>query len=589
MKWFWRLLTTFSFVALLVAPATASAQAAAGGFIINDFHGRYELFNDVNGGRMVVDEVIELNYSGYNHGIERAIPEKYKGNPLRINILSVERDGAAEPYTTYGSNGNTVLRIGDADKTITGEHTYEIAYELRNVMSFYGDYDEWYWNINGTDWQHLTRQVSGEVVFPEGWSDEGLPAAVCYTGLYGSTAQNCTLSKTDRGYLFQADQELTAGETLSIVAAAPTGLFTPRTAADWWRENAWELVWLAAGLGLAGCAWLIWFKRGRDHKGRGVIIPEYEPPEGLSPTEVGLLADYDVDARDLTAAIIDLAIRGYIRIHEEVKPGSFLGIGKTLTFSLELINDDLKGLRDHEAELIRALFSPPVAGTKQEIGDIALRKRMSEAVLLINDKLKKPLTGEFGYFEKGSGKYTLAMVVVGLVLLFVWDLVFGDNLAGGWGWSIGRRIAGVSFIVFGMLMQRRTHAGVEAYEKIQGFKLYLNTAEKDRLKMLQSVDRPYAPPAQTVELFEKLLPYAVALGVEKSWAKQFANIYQQPPDWYGGNYARFSTGYLIGNLTRGVSAMNSSFRPPRSSGSSGFSSGGGFACGGGGGGGGGSW
>jgi uncharacterized membrane protein YgcG len=150
-------------------------------------------------------------------------------------------------------------------------------------------------------------------------------------------------------------------------------------------------------------------------------------------------------------------------------------------------------------------------------------------------------------------------------------------------------LAGLIMLAFAKLMPSRTRKGAAAKDAAEGLKLYLETAEKDRIAMLQSPNAPYADkspePVKTVELFEKLLPYAMVLGVEKQWAEQFSSIYTTPPDWYNGNWSTFNAGYLASSLNDSMSAMNSSFAAP-SSGSSGFSGG---AGGGGGGGGGGGW
>jgi uncharacterized membrane protein len=152
---------------------------------------------------------------------------------------------------------------------------------------------------------------------------------------------------------------------------------------------------------------------------------------------------------------------------------------------------------------------------------------------------------------------------------------------------VGVAVAGLITLLFAKLMPSRTAQGARAKDAAEGLKLYLNTAEKDRIAMLQSPDSPYAPktdePTKTVELFEKLLPYAMVLGVEKEWAKQFEGIYTTPPDWYGGNWSTFNAIYLADSLNDSMGAMNSSFAAPSSSGS------GGSAGGGGGGGGGGGW
>ncbi|HTE21513.1 MAG TPA: DUF2207 domain-containing protein [Candidatus Limnocylindria bacterium] len=337
---------------------------------------------------------------------------------------------------------------------------------------------------------------------------------------------------------------------------------------------------MAVGASLSYLAFRQWWRWGKDHKGRGVIIPEYQAPKGLTPAEAGLLMDYSVDGRDLTATIIDLAVRGFIKIHDTEK--KTLGLFKSHEFSLELVNDKAGSLKYHEKKLLEALFKPLAKGTIQKIKDIK-KAEMHTAVTDIRSKLKTSLTKEHGMFEEAPLKAQVILWSLGIgafALLFI--------VRPGWGWIVGLAAAGVSAVGFGLLMKRRSHAGVAEYEKIKGLKLYMDTAEKDRLKMMQSVDRPYAEPSKTVDLFEKLLPFAVALGVEKSWSKQFENIYREPPGWYSGNYAAFNTVYFASSLTSGISTFNSSFSASTSSSSSG-SGGGGFSGGGGGGGGGGGW
>lgn len=573
-----KLLLVALFAAILFA--APKAHADVNDFVINDFHGKYELSEDTHGGRMTVTETIQLTFSDQNHGILRAIPEKYKKNSLKLKVLSIKRDGSQEPYSTYGQGSNEVLKIGDADKTITGPHTYEIRYEMQGIISFYEKYDEWYWDINGDQWGQPFDRVSGEVVLPAGWSDEGLPRPSCYTGHEGSTEQACTIERTTEGYKFEAGRDFLPRETLTVAFTTRKGLFVPRDSLDWYRDNSMQLVGLAAGLGLSFVAFRQWWRYGKDYKGRGVIIPEYQPPKGLSPAEAGMLADYRVDGRDLSATIIDLSVRGYIKIRDDEK--KTLGLFKKHEFSLELVKDDLSKLKPHEKQLVEALFSSATIGTIQKIADID-KAKMYKTVTSIRGKLKNTLKKEHGLIEETPGKSQLKLWAI-LIGSFILVVVAHP----GWGWILGFIVAILTSVACLALMQRRSHAGVEAYEKIKGLELYMNTAEKDRLKMMQSVDRPYAEPAKTVHLFEKLLPFAIALGVEKSWANQFEGIYKEPPGWYSGNYTAFNTAYFVSSLNSGVSAMNSSFTASSSSGGSG-SGGGGFSGGGGGGGGGGGW
>lgn len=570
-------------VALLATMVFAAPKANAdvNDFTVNDFHGRYELSNDTHAGRLKVTETIQVTFSDQNHGIERAIPVDYMGLSLHLDVKSVKRDGQPEPYTTYGQANNEVLRIGDEDKTTTGQHTYEIRYEMKNVIAFFDDFDEWYWDINGDQWQQPFEKVSGEVIMPTGWSSEGIPSASCYTGRLGSTQSVCNITKTATGYTFESIDELGANETLTVATPFQKGLFTPRDRTDWYRDNMWQLVGLATGAVLSYAAFRQWYRWGKDYKGTGIVIPEYKAPKNLTPAEVGLLNDYSVDSRDLTATIIDLATRGYIKIHDEEKSIA-AGFMKKHEFTLELTNHRVGNLKYHERRLLEALFKPLQTGVTLEMKDIN-KVEMYEASVQIRHKLKNALTKEHGLLEeapKTAHAILWGIAAGSLVLIFV--------SGAGWGWIAGMILAISSSVLFIALMRRRSHAGVKAYENIKGLKLYMNTAEKDRMKMMESVDRPYAEPAHTVEFFEKLLPFAVALGVEKSWAKQFENIYREAPSWYSGSYGSFNTVYFTSSLASSMSSLNANFSTSTSSSSSG-SGGGGFSGGGGGGGGGGGW
>lgn len=564
---------------LFVAPR---AYAASDDTTITDFKGHYQLFNDVHGGRMTVTESYEVTFTDNieKHGLIRAIPMSYKDNSLRLDIQSIKRDGKDEPYSTSEQNDNKVLRIGAADVLVKGRHSYEIKYEMKNIISFYDKFDEWYWDINGDQWEHPFLNVSGEVVLPEGWTPDNLPTPSCFTGKFGQTTSACKLTRTATGYKFSTDNALASRENLSVAIPFQKGLFIPRDNTDIFRENIGQIVGLIAGLGLTTVTFVQWRRWGKDHPGQGTIIPEYNPPKNLSPAEVGLLHDYTVDGKDLTATIIDLAIRGYLTIKQEDK--TTLGIFKSKEFTLAIKKSDLSGLRAHEKSLLEGLFSKIAVGQKVQVKSVD-KTKMYKVVTDIRKQLKDDLTKKYGLFEETPMKAWAVLIGIGIVSFVV--VILGHP---GWGWIVGFGIAGASTILFGILMRRRSHAGQKMYDDIQGLKLYMNTAEKDRLKMLESVDRPYTEPTKDVVFFEKLLPFAIALGVEKTWAEQFDNIYREPPTWYSGNMATFNTVYFTNSLASGISSFNTTFTTSTSSSSSG-SGGGGFSGGGGGGGGGGSW
>jgi uncharacterized membrane protein len=368
-------------------------------------------------------------------------------------------------------------------------------------------------------------------------------------------------------------------ETLTIAIAVPK-IFTPLRWYDIARDNAVQLVGLVGVPVLfGGMAIKRWWRKGRDFKGRGVIVPEYQAPKGLTPAEAGLIADYKLDGRDLSATLIDLAIRGYIKIHDKTKRSLFT-LGRTVhQFSFELLKDDTK-LKSHERALIDAVFDS--VGSVVSLTSLD-RTKMYSSVKSIRESLNHSLSAQGSYFEADPSKAGTGMLALSIVVV-----VLAGVFRPGWGWTIGLGLTAAITFVVSLQMARRSAAGVVAFDQLEGLKLYMNTAERDRLKMMQSVDRPFAEPQKTVHLYEKLLPFAIALGVEKSWSKQFEDIYKQPPGWYQGNWSTFSMHSFSRGLTQSVHAMNTNFSRSTSSSSSG-SGGGGSSGGGGGGGGGGGW
>jgi hypothetical protein len=556
-------------------------HADTSNFIVTDFTADYYLSKSDPQGALKIDEHLTVNFNDDNHGILRALPQKYNGQQQHLKIIKVQRDGAAEPYSTYTSNGNKVLKIGSAAKTITGVHTYDVDYSVQNVMRFTANHDELDWNTNGTEWTQPFESITARLHVPSGLAHK-LSGTSCFTGVQGSTAQDCTVdSENNRATnetTFTTTRALTPGETMTFVADFPLGTFNPPTAVDWWRDNGAKVAEVALPTLLAfAVAYRKWYRDGKDIKGRGTIIPEYGPPEGMRPAEADVINQYKLGKNAISATIIDLAIRKYLKIVEGQSDG-LLGLGKHKTYSLQRLPAPAGGSpKPYEQQIYDGLFP---AGDIAEMSD--LKNKFYKTSAAVQKAIPAALTAE-GYFPKNPTRAGNWMHGAGIALVAgAW---FAHSFV-----SIGLVAGGLIFLFFGSLMSRRTQKGVDAKDTLAGLKMYMEVAEKDRLAMLQSVDAPYAEtsaePTKTVDLFEKLLPYAMIMGVEKSWAKQFEGIYTTPPDWYAGNWASFNTGYLVSSLSESVGAMNASFAAPSSSGSG---AGGGFAGGGGGGGGGGGW
>jgi uncharacterized membrane protein YgcG len=572
-RWFASLLGG---LVVLLMPAFASADL--NDFTVTNFTADYYLSTADPQGQLTVKERLDVDFTDYNHGILRAIPEKYNGQAQHIHILSVQRDGEREKYTTYASNDNEVLKIGNPNATITGTHTYQIEYTAQNVIRFGADRDQLIWNTNGTQWtqpfsaETATLHLAENVKAPLG-------SLTCFTGTLGSHDQDCTVDGQGRTVTFTTTRPLNAGETMTFSADFPPGVFHKPTAADWWRDHIATILWVLLPAAIASAiAYPYWRKNGKDIKGRGTIVPEYGPPDGVRAAEAEVLLNYKLGGKGVSATIIDLAIRKYLRLIESTEKNA-LGLGSHKTYTLERLpvpaNDALK---PYEQQILDGLFPQ---GDTTKLSDLKNKFYVTRGKVL--KAVPQALTLQ-GYFTKNPRKVGGWLHIVGALLFIIGFSLGGPSLAS----RGGIVLAGLVFLGFGLLMPKRSQKGTDAKDALEGLKLYMDVAEKDRLAMLQSPNAPYAnrsdAPTQTVELFEKLLPFAMVMGVEQNWAKQFEGIYTSPPDWYQGNWTAFNAGYLVGSLNDSVGAMNASFASPSSG-----SGGGGFSGGGGGGGGGGGW
>jgi uncharacterized membrane protein len=575
-------------VAVGILAAAPLAHADVNNFTVTSFSADETLTKADPQGEMHIVEHINVEFNDFNHGILRAIPNTYKKHRLLLQINRVELNNKPTEYGTYNQNGNMVVKIGDPGRTITGNQEYTVDYTVKNVITFYNDHDELFWDVNGDQWQQAFGKVNVSLHLPDGVKLDKHLSPICYTGSFGSTDRGCAIKTSGDEITASTTRPLEGFQTLSYVAGFEKGFFQPFTVWDTLSEYTPDIaVFVLPLLLLGGTSGLFWFRHGRDPRGKGVIVPEYGPPKGLGPIEVGTLIDFRTDNKDITAAIIDLAIRRYITIIEEKKERK---LRKDVTvYSLRLENLGMGELNEFERTIMDALFVG--AGPGETINLEEKKFSLASTATILRTTVKKSLVTR-GYFRPSAFKLrTFGWCVLCIIATFIVGAVAARYEA-GLAYALGTVAGAILAAVFFGFSAARTQQGVDAYEQVKGLKMYLDVAEKDRINKLQSPDARYAAgmkePKRTVQLFEKLLPYAMILGVEKQWAKQFENIYRTPPDWYSGNWNTFSAVYLVAALNSGVGAqVNTVFASPSSSSGSGFSGGG--AGGGGGGGGGGGW
>ncbi|MEM1410889.1 MAG: DUF2207 domain-containing protein [Pseudomonadota bacterium] len=514
-------------------------------------------------------------------GIFRTFPTNYRdgqGNRVRVDFepLSVERDGQPEPWFTERAGNGVILYIGSANRYLDpGVYRYDITYRTNRQLGFFDDFDSFYYTVIGHDWVFPIDQASARVRLPD-MPDEAELRLASYAGPFGSHGRAAeTFVEANRGVVFELPGGLASGEGLTVSIDFPKGVVDAPTDAQkarwFFRDNGGALVLLLAFLGLLGWYLWAWNRKGRD-PAKGVIIPRYQPPEGLSPAACRYVRDMGFRRQAFTAAVVSLGVKGHVLIEEE--DGDF---------TLRATDDTVasrQALSPGEAAVMDALLP----GGR---GSIALEQknhsRFGKALSGINKALKAEYKGRLFNL---NGLYALP-AIIGSVLATILAALLGQANPLIWvAWALAAIGLHVLFIV---LLRAPTVIGRQVMDEIEGFQLYLETAEQDRLDRMQS-------PALTPEVFEAFLPYAFALGVENAWSERFEREFPQQdterggyhPAWYHGKLGRATAIHHIGsNLGSDLSsAISSASTAPCSSSGGG---GGGFSGGGGGGGGGGGW
>lgn len=574
---------------LLLAPFSARAEK------IKDFSAVLRINSDSS---LDVQENIVYDFEGAErHGIFRDIPVKYKargGNyNLRISQIRVT-DALDAPYRfqVSGQGSDKRIKIGDPDTYVTGVKTYVISYRINRAINYFDDYDELYWNVTGNAWAVPIEASAAEVILPGRAQTEKIRLA-CFAGLLGSVDscdfRNFEASAGSGGEAVFSQGKLGAGQGLTVVVGFPKGLVNRQS---FWQGAAYVLQdnWiLALPLLVFGLMFYLWRTRGRDPKGSGVIVAQYEAPDNLTAAEVGAIVDNIVQNKDVTAAIIQLAVKGYLKI-SKVKTRGFLTVSDDWQLERLKFADD--SLNYFEKEIMRRLFSydDTAAEDSSKTTELPVKRSVTLGVLQNKfykdmEEIKKQIYESAvskGYYSKNPEKERRNYLSVGFFVAFF--SIWSSGFFGGY-FVASALVSAAIIMIFAFIMPARTKKGADAKDAILGLKMYLSVAEKDRINF-------HNAPEKTPERFEKLLPYAMALGVESQWAKQFEGIYNRNPSWYGDSSGgAFNYFLFVNSLNHFSSAagstLSSSSRAGAAGGGSGF--GGGFSGGGFGGGGGGSW
>ena len=638
-----------AFCLILLLPLLSSAGPSER---ILSFQSHITVHRDAS---MTVKETISVKSEGLRirHGIYRDFPTRYRdmmGNSYNVGfeVREVLKDGLPEPFHIEDRSNGKRVYIGNENVLISpGAYTYTLVYRTDHQLGFFKDYDELYWNVTGNDWEFPIDETSASVALPEGASHRIISVAG-YTGLQGSKGRDFTETVDASGMIsFSATRPLDVREGLTIAVSWPKGYVDVPS-----REE--RLRYFFSGnpgifIGPAGLVFLllfygmIWIRVGKDPD-PGIIMTRYTPPDGMTPAVMRFITKMGYDQKAFASALINMAVKGHLLIREE--DGTFtLGkkdkgtvplsaeeekvrqklFGTATEISLKQVHhkkirsavDDLKNYLKMKYEkiyfvtnkryfisgLLLSIVIIFVSGFQDALAKGSLPIFLFLCVWLsiwsigvtalliqVVTKWRAALRMREGFILKGTGALFLTI----FSLPFVAGEVFGISMLG-----YATSALMVFFLImtvcinylFYYLLKAPTRAGRVLIDAIEGFRVFLSAAEKDRMNMMN-------PPEKTPELFEKYLPYALALGVEQQWAEQFSGILATAaaegtaggysPVWYSGAlWDSMSSGAFASSFGDSLSgAIASSSTAPGSSSGSG---GGGSSGGGGGGGGGGGW
>ena len=637
---------------LLLGTLTSSAlPAETEAERIVDFHSDITVEDDAS---LLVTETITVVAAGnqIRHGIYREFPTRYSDAfnnhyVVGFEVFAATCDSTEERFRVEDYANGKRIYLGDRKATVPkGRHMYTITYSTNRQLGFFKDHDELYWNVTGLGWVFPIDHASATVHLPA-----AIPAAEValagFTGRQGSLESKLTTSALASGFEFSTTRGLRPYEGLTILLRFPKGYFTPPTFAQrvqfFFSDNRNALL-LVTGFLIVFLYYITaWSMVGRD-PARGVILPLYRPPQDLSPAAMRYLVRMGFDDKTFAAAILDMAVRGFLEIKEQ--DGSY---------TLSTTGKDNRVLTPDEKQIASVLFGGRNQVWLHQENHVIIRAALAAAKKwLAAAEQKTYFVTNSVYLVPGVTLSILIafaclllaggpQVVGGMFISFwltMWTIgVYGLLRGAGLGWkavlarrgSVGSEAAdagkalfltffaipfcfgevmglafllkvtslalvlfiaasGLLHVLFLHLLKAPTFAGRRLMDQVEGFKMFLGAVDGDRLNRAM-------PPDETPEVFEKFLPYALALDVEQDWAEKFSSVlgaagaapghaapaytpsFYSGPGWNGFGGASFVSSFS-GSFS---SAIASSSAAPGSGGGGGSGSGGGGGFGGGGG------
>lgn len=525
-------------------------------------------------------------------GIFVELPTKVREGAIThkksFRLTLATRNGNRENVTYMSNPGTVVWRLGEASVFLEdGLQRYVIEYTSKDWLFYYDDLDEIRWNVWGEYSPMPVKNLTGRIILPDGATAKQVAS---YSGRFGSRDTDLEVTTEGNIISFKANRTLRAGEGATVAVGVEKGVFDPLSAAEmsarWWRANGAMLGMAFISPGILLFYLFGWKKVGRDPV-KPPVFARYEAPKAYSAAAAHRILKRSAHGdTPVIATLLSLAIKGRMKID----------VAKKETTLTRLPLTDHKGMLNTEEKV---LFGNVFGSQTTEV---VLKKktpnsRFHGATVAFKQHLLSAYSTEY---HRVNFKYIFGgIALTGLGLFAVFSAFHTPSTEVFWILVAGLVVLNV---VFMFLMPAPTKKGAHITSEIEGFKLYLETAEKLRLNSAE-VGTDQVPP-MTVERYEAFLPYAVALGVEKPWTEHFedtlpiaAKNYQ--PSYYnnyrGGGFGRGGMQSMQKDMVKALSTGVASARPVQTSSGGGsssgrsFSGGGGSSGGGGGGGGRGSW
>ncbi len=571
-------------------------------------------------GDLFITETIAVNVKGrqVKRGILRELPryQLYQGKeiPVRYKVRSVDRNDRREPFVIEKDGNAFVLKIGNADYFLSHDrHTYEISYLIKDELRRTDNYDEIYWNVTGNFWRLPIEKASARVIVPQAAKYQGMDL---YTGGLGQKGQDATFRSKHPLYIFETTGPLKQGEGLTISLQFNKGVFGPVQESTkryiWWLRNGALILLSISFLGIAAYYYTTWNRVGRD-PAKGAVFPIYEPPEGYSPAAASYIYYRGMKGhKALIATLMGLATKNWIQIETDKRETVLTPLDREMLYE-EDQRDIFDWTRDSFADLLKAgdaaeeILEDPVAPSESFLPlnaeEANLFARLFPKSRAVPIRLKKEPNTDFNLAHAAFGqrlqrhfgepyyKVNIKYIMLGIFFSAAAIIVTVSQLS-----KLTPVLIAILFlalvamnILFIILMPAPTKKGQKVRTELEGFKLFMKTAEKQKFDSVEvGTDRP---PPMSVKRYEQLLPYAIALDVEEPWSRYFEKVMpveakDYDPHW-GGSIRHGNIGRAMNSMVSNISSGVSSAAPQSASSSGG--GGGGFSGGGGGGGGGGGW